>query len=204
MPLILITDIAAIYSAWRTAVRPLQIDRLPCLWPLSRDHGASPTSEVNALLSPWPGYPQGAGRKATSMAAALRPPVRPVPETHTREWQAWSCRRRPIRADIAQANTQRHAAPPALQALIQVHLDPRQAALTQVDRTLEDRIQAYPDWCRQAACLQRVPDVGAVWTTVWLAELPELGHISHRQIAALVGVAPLNRDRGHYHGRRQI
>ena len=69
MPSCRITDNAAMYRAWRTAVRPPRMDRWPRLWPRSRDHGASPTSEVKALLSRWP----NSGRKATSMAAVREP-----------------------------------------------------------------------------------------------------------------------------------
>ena len=69
MPSCRITDNAAMYSDWHTAARPPRTDRLPRLWPLSRDHGASLTCEVEAWLSRC----LHAGRKATSMAAVREP-----------------------------------------------------------------------------------------------------------------------------------
>jgi len=52
--------------------------------------------------------------------------------------------------------------------------------------------------------LESVPGVGAVTVTSLLVDLPELGHLNRQQIAALVGVAPFNRDSGKFHGRRAI
>ena len=86
------------YSAWRTAARPPRIDRWPRLWPLSRDQGARPTSEVKALLFRWP----NSGRKATSMAAVREPTPgtlrysvaceRRVTLPCNRAWYSWSSR----------------------------------------------------------------------------------------------------------------
>ena len=143
-------------------------------------------------------------RTLARMAEALQPPVRPVPDAQTRELQAWSVRRRQLVADIAREKARHHAAPPVIQALIQAHLDALQTALVEVDRTLQDLIGAHPVWQGQATCLQSVPGVGPVLTTVLLAELPELGQLNRRQIAALVGVAPFNRDSGHYRGARRV
>ncbi len=77
-----------------------------------------------------------------------------------------------------------------------------QAELAQVDRQLQRQRQAHPAWQQQDALLQSVPGVGPVLTSVFLAELPELGQLNRRQIAALVGVAPLNRDSGQFRGQR--
>ena len=73
-----------------------------------------------------------------------------------------------------------------------------------MDPQLQALIQAHPDGRRQATCLQSVPGVGPVWTTVLLAELPELGQLHRRQMAALVGVASLHRDRGRYRGPHRV
>jgi transposase len=63
-------------------------------------------------------------------------------------------------------------------------------------------VQANPVWLSKAQLLKSVPGVGPVLTVTLLAELPELGQLSHKQIAALVGVAPINRDSGLLRGRR--
>ena len=123
------------------------------------------------------------------MAEALPPPVRPVPEARTREWQAWRVRRRLIVADMAREKARHHAVPSVIPVLIPSHLAPWQAALAQTDPKRQNFIPAHPDGQRQATCLQRVPGVGPVLTTALWAELPELGHLNRRPIAALVGVA---------------
>jgi transposase len=75
-------------------------------------------------------------------------------------------------------------------------------------RQLEDAIgkllESTPELSCKAALLKTVPGVGAVTVTTLLVELPELGRLNRQQIAALVGVAPFNRDSGKFHGRRAI
>lgn len=138
------------------------------------------------------------------MAEALCPPVRPVPDAQTREWQAWRVRRRQIVADIGQEKARHHQASPDIQTLIQAHRDRWQADLRQVDPQLQVLIQAHPDGPRRAARRQSVPGVGPVLTTVLWAELPARGQLNRRPIAALVGVAPLNYDSGQCRGPRRV
>ena len=71
-----------------------------------------------------------------------------------------------------------------------------------LDEDLTHRIQSTPIWREQEDLLRRVPGIGPVVSRTLLAELPEWGTLTHKQIAALVGVAPLNRDRGTLRGRR--
>jgi transposase len=65
-------------------------------------------------------------------------------------------------------------------------------------------IKASPVWCETEALLKSVPGVGDVTARTHLAQLPELGTIGRRQLAALVGIAPINRDSGLMRGRRSI
>ena len=110
-------------------------------------------------------------------AAVIQPPARPLPDQETRNLRDLVATRR--------------------------HLTWLQAELAQVDRQLQVQRQAHPAWQQQQdALLQSVPGVGPVLTSVLLAELPELGKLNRRQIAALVGVAPLNRDSGQFRGQR--
>jgi len=67
--------------------------------------------------------------------------------------------------------------------------------LAELDVALEQAIRRSPLWCEKARLLRSVPAVGSVTVTTLLAHLPELGTISRRKIAALVGVAPFNHDR---------
>lgn len=73
-----------------------------------------------------------------------------------------------------------------------------------LDRQLKDHIAAHPQWQETAALLRSVPGIGPVTVATLLAFLPELGTLSRREIAALVGVAPLAQESGTWHGRRRI
>ncbi len=73
-----------------------------------------------------------------------------------------------------------------------------------LDRQLRDHIAAHPQWQETAALLRSVPGIGPVTVATLLAFLPELGALSRREIAALVGVAPLAQESGTWHGRRRI
>jgi len=74
--------------------------------------------------------------------------------------------------------------------------------LVELDAALEEAIRHSPLWCEKARLLQSVPAVGSVTVTTLLAHLPELGTLGRRQIDALVGVAPFNRDSGKMRGQR--
>jgi transposase len=74
--------------------------------------------------------------------------------------------------------------------------------LEQIDDDLDATIRRSPVWRAQEDLLRSVPGIGPVLSRTVLAELPELGRLSHKQMAALVGVAPLNRDSGTLRGRR--
>ena len=74
----------------------------------------------------------------------------------------------------------------------------------ELDGELNDRLQESPLWRERENLLRSVPGIGPVVTLTLLAELPELGTLDRKQIAALVGVAPLNRDSGVLRGRRTV
>ena len=139
-------------------------------------------------------------------AAVIQPHARPLPDRETRELRDLVATRRHLVATIAQQPTWRHRAGTQGQHMAQRHLTWLQAELAQVDRQLQRQRQAHPAWPQQDALLQSVPGVGPVLTRVLLAELPAPkgypGQLHRRQIAALVGVAPLNRDSGQFRGQR--
>ena len=95
-------------------------------------------------------------------------------------------------------------APRPIQRQIQAHLTWLKQQLAMLDEDLTHRIQATPLWREQEDLLRSVPGIGPVVSRTLLGELPELGRLTHKQIAALVGVAPLNRDSGSLRGRRII
>lgn len=87
---------------------------------------------------------------------------------------------------------------------IQAHLAWLEADLREIDDDLRQRLQASPLWREREDLLRSVPGIGPILALTLLAELPELGRLSHGQIAALVGVAPLNRDSGTLRGRQAV
>jgi transposase len=87
---------------------------------------------------------------------------------------------------------------------LRAHIAWLERALEQADTDLADAIQQSPVWREKDQLLRSVPGIGPVLTTTLLAHLPELGTLTHKQIAALVGVAPLNRDSGTLRGRRTV
>jgi len=137
-------------------------------------------------------------------AAAVRPPVRPLPDAATRELSALLARRRQL-VDMRAAETNRltHAVE-RVRPDIREHVRFLDKRIRELDRELHDRLRASPVWRDKDNLLRSIPGVGPVLSTTLLADLPELGTLGHKQIAALVGVAPLNRDSGRSRGKRTI
>ena len=135
-------------------------------------------------------------------AEAVRPAPRPLPDEATQEFSALRTRRRQLIDMLVAEQHRMRTAPRPIQRQIQAHLTWLKQQLAMLDEDLTHRIQATPLWREQEDLLRSVPDIGPVVSRTLLAELPELGTLTHRQIAALVGVAPLNRDSGTLRGRR--
>ena len=74
--------------------------------------------------------------------------------------------------------------------------------IADVDRELHDRLRDSPVWRAKEDLLRSIPGVGPVLSATLLIGVPELGSLNHRQLAALIGVAPLNRDSGQWRGQR--
>ena len=95
-------------------------------------------------------------------------------------------------------------APGAIRADIQAHITWLEQRLADLDTDIGSAIRASPLWREHDDLLQSTPGVGPVLSRTLLADLPELGTLSRQQIAALVGVAPLNRDSGTLRGKRTV
>jgi transposase len=137
-------------------------------------------------------------------AEAIRPPVRPVPDEQTQALAALVARRRQlIEMLTAEKNRLRLAARP-LQKRLQAHITwlERERASTNTDLT--STIRLSPVWREKEEVLRSVPGVGPVLTTTLFANLPELGTLTRKEVAALAGVAPFPRDSGTLKGRRTI
>jgi transposase len=137
-------------------------------------------------------------------AEAVRPAPRPLPDEATQAFSALLTRRRQLIEMLVAEQNRMQRAPRPIQRQIQAHLTWLKRQLATLDEDLTHRIQSTPLWREHEDLLRSVPGIGPVVSRTLLAELPELGTLTHKQIAALVGVAPLNRDSGTLRGRRMI
>jgi transposase len=134
--------------------------------------------------------------------AALRPEPRPIPDAALQEVRALVARRRQLQAMVIAEKNRRASAPTRLHAQIDDHLAWLRRAVAALDRDLGATITGTPAWQAAVSRWRTVPGIGPVVSATLLADLPELGALSRQQIAALVGVAPLNRDSGTKRGTR--
>jgi len=134
----------------------------------------------------------------------MRPEVRPLKDKETRELTALMTRRRQLVAMLVAEKSRLAAAPQAVRKDIKTHIAWLEKKLSKMNDHLSDKIKNSPVWHEKDALLQSVPGVGPVLSTSLMADLPELGTLNRRQIAALVGVAPFNRDSGAFRGKRCV
>jgi transposase len=137
-------------------------------------------------------------------AEVIQPAERTLPDLQTEELAALLARRRHVLAMQHAEHNRLDRAPAGVQKRIRVHLRWLAAELARLDQDLDDRIQQSPVWREREDLLQSAPGIGPVMSRTVLAELPELGTLNRKQIAALVGVAPFNRDSGRWRGQRTI
>jgi len=138
-------------------------------------------------------------------AEAVRPPVRPIADAQAQALGELVARRRQvIEMIVAERNRRRMATQPRVLRAIDRHVELLQAELTELEGDIDGAIRSSPLWQADADLLTSVPGVGPATRRTLIAELPELGRLTRRQIAALVGVAPINRDSGTLRGRRTI
>ena len=137
-------------------------------------------------------------------AEAIRPPVRPLPDADAQALAALVARRRQlVEMRTAEQNRLGLAAPGVARG-IRDHIAWLDRQLDRVGRELAAAVEASPVWRAKDDLLQSAPGVGPVVSRTLLAELPELGTVSGRRIAALVGVAPVADDSGRHRGQRSI
>lgn len=112
-------------------------------------------------------------------------------------------RRQLLEARTAEIN-RRDSTHPALQAQLEEHIAWLTTKIEALNQQIDACIDQSPGWSRKDEVLQSTPGVGAVVSRTLLAEVPELGRLNRKQIAALIGVAPMNRDSGSKRGKRRI
>lgn len=137
-------------------------------------------------------------------AQRIRPEPRPLPDEAAQLLDSLLTRRRQIVEMLtAEKNRLGFARGPVKRDISQ-HIRWLEKRLADVNGDLQDAVAASPLYRAKADLLASVPGVGPVTTLTLLAALPELGQLSRHQIAALVGVAPLNRDSGTMRGKRMV
>jgi transposase len=137
-------------------------------------------------------------------AGRIRPKLRPLPDATTRELSALVARRRQLVEMRASESTRLTPALEAVKPDIREHLRYLDKRIKDLEHELHDRLRASPLWRVQEDLLRSIPGVGPVLTATLLADVPEMGHLGHKQLAALIGLAPLNRDSGQWRGKRSI
>jgi transposase len=141
-------------------------------------------------------------RALAHFAEAVRPMPRPLPDTQADELRALLARRRQLVTMRTAEQNRLGSAPPRLQPDIQAHITWLNTRLTTLDDDLDTTLRASPVWREREELLRSVPGIGPVCARTLLLDLPELGTLNRQRLAALVGVAPLNRDSGTLRGRR--
>jgi transposase len=138
-------------------------------------------------------------------AEAIRPEPRPVPDEKARELAELVTRRRQIiEMMVAERNRTRLLGSTRLKKRIERHITALQKELTEIETDLDETIRNTPIWRENEDLLKSVPGIGNTTARSLLADLPELGQLGRKQIAALAGVAPFSRDSGMWRGRRMI
>ncbi len=138
-------------------------------------------------------------------AQATKPEVRPLPDEATRLLADLVARRRQI-IEMIGAESQRKArtSVPRLQKSIERLLKALEKELASVDADIDDTMRGSPAWREAEDLLRSVPGVGPVIARTLIAELPELGRLDRKEIAALAGLAPHTRQSGQWRGRSFI
>lgn len=139
-----------------------------------------------------------------NFAYTVKPTPRPLPDGLAQSLDAIVGRRRQLMAMMVTENNRLHTARQPTREDIQEHISWLKERLAKLDKELGNMVRQSPVWREKENLLRSVPGVGPVLTITILAELPELGALNRKQIAALVGVAPLNWDSGKFRGKRMI
>jgi len=137
-------------------------------------------------------------------ARDIRPEVRPLKDEHTQRLSALNARRRQIVDMLVAEKNRLYTAPKPNKKSIQKHIIWLERSLADINKDIDKTIKKSPMWRENDNILQSFKGVGPVVSATLLCDLPELGTLNRKKIAALVGVAPLNCDSGRFRGRRRI
>ena len=136
--------------------------------------------------------------------ASVNPELKPKRIADTQELKEAVTRRKQLLEMVIAERNRLRGAREARRTRIEAHIAWLKCEIADIDRELKDEIKKDPVWCEKDNLLQSTPGVGPTLSAALISQLPELGTLNRREIAALVGVAPLNRNSGKMHGRRTI
>jgi transposase len=143
-------------------------------------------------------------RVLAHFAAVVRPPARRLPDEAEGQLAAMLTRRTQVVDMLTVEKNRLVTVRAAMRSSIEAHIQWLHQSLKELDQEIEDSVKGSPIWREKDALLRSVPGVGPVTSATMLGMLPELGQLNRQEIAALVGVAPLNRDSGKKHGKRRV
>lgn len=136
--------------------------------------------------------------------SVARPPVHTLQSEEEGYLRALIGRRSQVIVMLTAEKNRLHSSPSRLQTDVQEHVDWLTAKLEELEAEIDQLIRNSPIWREKSDLLCSVPGIGPVTAMTLLADLPELGTLNRQKIAALVGVAPFNRDSGPKRGKRRI
>ncbi len=137
-------------------------------------------------------------------ADAVRPAVRPLRDAETQVLSSLVARRHQVMSIAVAEKNRLGSAITAVHPRIEALIAWLERELSDIDEGLRQILRSSPVWREKDDILHSVPGVGEQPSLALLSQLPELGTVNRRQVAALVGVAPFNRDSGTMRGKRQI
>jgi transposase len=143
-------------------------------------------------------------RVIAHFAAAIQPSPKSIPDDQTQEFKELLMRRRQVIEMITAEKNRLDKGGTAVKNLIETHIQWLQQQLDDINHRLDRTVKQSPLWREKDTLLRSVPGVGPVLSATLLADLPELGMLNRHKIAALVGVAPFNRDSGMMRGKRTV
>jgi transposase len=143
-------------------------------------------------------------RVIARFAATTKPEVRLLPDEATQALADLVARRRQIiQMIVAERQREKRAAPRTRKSILRL-IKALEAELADLDQDIDDAVRGSPAWREKEDLLSSVPGVGAITARTLLAELPELGSLDRRKVAALVGLAPWTRQSGQWRGKSFI
>jgi len=143
-------------------------------------------------------------RLIARFAAAVKPTARPAPAANAQLIKDLVVRRRQLTSMRTMEKNRRHIMPEALRGGIDRIIEALDEQLAHLEQCVDRAVERHSEWRRKRDLLISMPGIGTVVASTLLGDLPELGTLNRREVAALTGVAPFNRDSGKLRGKRRI